>query len=158
MSSQNYEFDVLRVVELARYKKYEITSAGFAALDKIDNIDSLPKKLKNRKPAVQALYAISEKLVNFDYFTPEQRKKLLQEAAMSDAPYKNKNIFSSSNAPVVEEDLEEEFIPQDEPKQNSFDDDSESFGESITDESEDYSDDFDEEETEADDFEEEEAE
>lgn len=50
MSNLNNEFDVLRVVELARIKKYEITSAGFALLDKIDNLDTLPKKLKNRKP------------------------------------------------------------------------------------------------------------
>ena len=39
-TNQNNEFDVLKVVELARLKKYEITSAGFAVLDKIDRINS----------------------------------------------------------------------------------------------------------------------
>jgi hypothetical protein len=35
---------------------------------------------------------------------------------MSDAPYKFKGLFNNANAPVAEEDMEEEFIPEDEPK------------------------------------------
>ena len=49
---------------------------------------------------------------------------------MSDAPYKFKGLFNNANAPVAEEDMEEEFIPEDEPKpvsaasddDNEFDD------------------------------------
>ncbi|MDX1958942.1 MAG: DNA primase [Leptospiraceae bacterium] len=114
MSSNNShqaDFDILKVVELARTKKYEITSAGFAALDKIDKIN-FPKKMKTRKPAVQALFALTENLVKFDYFSIDEKKKLLQEAGLSDAPYTKgfKNLFPSS-APVAEE-AEEEEIPE----------------------------------------------
>jgi hypothetical protein len=115
-TNQNNEFDVLKVVELARYKKYEITSAGFAVLDKIDRINSMPKKMKTRKPAVQALHALSDGLVKYDYFSIEERRKLMQEAGMSDAPYKQRGLFNNANAPMAEEDLEEEYIPEDEPK------------------------------------------
>ena len=118
-SNQNHEFDVLKVVELARQNKYEITSAGFAALDKIEKINTLPKKMRTRKPAVQALFAISEGLVKYDYFSPEQRRKLMQEAGMSDAPFK---FAHNTNAPVAEEDMEEEDLPQEEPKVNSSSD------------------------------------
>lgn len=142
-TNQNHEFDVLRVVELARHKKYEITSAGFAALDKIDKINNLPKKMKIRKPAVQALFAISEGLVKYDYFTPEQRRKLMQEAGMSNAPYKQ---VHNANAPVAEEDMEEEYIPEDEPKIVSNAGEEGEFEETMEEESDYEEDDFDEEE------------
>jgi len=140
-SNQNNEFDVLKVVELARHKKYEITSAGFAALDKIDKINSLPKKMRTRKPAVQALHAIAEGLVKYDYFTPEERRRLLQEAGMSDAPYRNSGV---ANAPVAEEDFEEEYIPEDEPKASSASDEEGEFDE-MDDDSDYEDDDFEEE-------------
>jgi hypothetical protein len=110
-NNQQSDFDILKVIDIARTKKYEITSAGFAALDKIDKI-SFSKKMKIRKPAVQALYAITENLIQYEYFSPEERKKYVQEANMSDAPYSKgfKNLFPSS-APVAEEAMEEE-IPE----------------------------------------------
>lgn len=119
MSNNNKEeFDISKVIELARVKKYEATVAGFAALDKIEKIN-IPKKLKTRKAAVQALYALSEGLIKYDYFTAEQRQKLDAEARKSDAPYKTSHSIPSA-APVVEEDLEEENIPEDEPKTDFF--------------------------------------
>lgn len=136
-SSHNHEFDVLKVVELARQNKYEITSAGFAALDKIDKINTLPKKMRIRKPAVQALFAISEGLVKYDYFSQDERRKLLQESGMSDAPFKS---VHNTSAPVAEEDLEEEDIPQEEPKINSSSEEDGDFEDSMDDES-DYDDD-----------------
>ena len=40
---------------------------------------------------------------------------------MSDAPYKGfKGLFSNSAAPVVEEDIEEDFIPQEEEAKHEF--------------------------------------
>ncbi|MBK8396460.1 MAG: DNA primase [Leptospiraceae bacterium] len=118
MSTQ--EFEIGKLIELARHKKYELTSAGFAALDKIERI-AVPKKLKTRKIAVQALHALSEGLVQYGYFSPEERKKLQAEANMSDAPYKGfKGLFSNSAAPVVEEDIEEDFIPQEEEAKHDF--------------------------------------
>ncbi|HMV42181.1 MAG TPA: DNA primase [Leptospiraceae bacterium] len=118
MSTQ--EFEIHKLIELARTKKYELAVAGFAALDKIDRVP-VPKKLKTRKIAVQALYALSDGLVKYDYFTAEQRKKLQAEANMSDAPYKGfKGLFSNSAAPVVEEDIEEDYIPQEEEAKHDF--------------------------------------
>ena len=114
------EFEIGKLIELARHKKYELTSAGFAALDKIERI-AVPKKLKTRKIAVQALHALSDGLVQYGYFSPEERKKLQAEANMSDAPYKGfKGLFSNSAAPVVEEDIEEDFIPQEEEAKHEF--------------------------------------
>ncbi len=117
--SSHQEFDILKLVELTRSNKYEMTAVGFAALDKIDKID-IPKKMKSRKFAVQALHAISEKMVQFGYFTAEERKKLQDEANLSDSPYKKdfNNVFAKSNsaAPVIEEVTEEEDIPEEEAK------------------------------------------
>lgn len=118
MSAQ--EFEIGKLIELARKKKYELTSAGFAALDKIERI-AIPKKLKTRKIAVQALYALSEDLIKYGYFSPEERKKMQAEVNMSDAPYKGfKGLFSNSAAPIVEEDTEEDFIPQEEDAKHDF--------------------------------------
>ena len=111
MSTQ--EFEIGKLIELARHKKYELTSAGFAALDKIERI-AVPKKLKTRKIAVQALYALSDGMVKYGYFSPEERKKLQAEANMSDAPYKGgfKGLFSNSAAPVVEQDTPQPVRPR----------------------------------------------
>jgi hypothetical protein len=141
-NNQNQDFDVLKVVELARTKKYEVTSAGFAALDKIDKIN-FPKKMKSRKPAVQALFALSEGMIKFDYFTPEQKKKLLHEANLSDAPYKGfKSLFSNSAAPLAEEGEEEE-IPEEAPRPPVLTLDDDEFGDSAEEEFEDDEDDDD---------------
>jgi hypothetical protein len=136
MSSNNHQsdFDILKVIELARTKKYEVTSAGFAALDKIDKIN-FPKKMKTRKPAVQALFAITEEMVKYDYFSQDERKKLMQESGLSDAPYTKgfKSLFPST-APIAEE-AEEEEIPEEtaipvaasSSDDDEFDDDSNDF-------------------------------
>ena len=109
--STNQEFEISKLIELARFKKYEMSCAGFAALDKIDKLP-VSQKLKTRKIAVQALSVLSDNLVKYDYFSLEERKKLQQEAGMSDAPYKGfKNLFT---APKAEEDLDEDYIPQEE--------------------------------------------
>ncbi len=126
MSNNKEDFDVLKVVELARFKKYELTAAGFAVLDKIDKIPNIPKKLKSRKVAIQAMYVLSEGLVKYDYFTPEQRKELLKQASMSDTPYKKaERLFSKSSSPLVVDDSEEEEIIEEEKKPSFKDGDDE---------------------------------
>jgi hypothetical protein len=142
MSNNNKEeFDILKVVELARYKKYEMASVGFAILDKIDKIAAIPKKMKARKVAVQALYVLSEGLVKFDYFTPEQRRKLMQEAKMSDTPFHGPKGLFVSSAPVTKEELEEEYIPDEEEIKSSS-----AYQEEDYDEDEDYEEDYEDEE------------
>ncbi len=148
MSTQ--EFEIGKLIELARHKKYELTSAGFAALDKIERI-AVPKKLKTRKIAVQALYALSDGLVQYGYFSADERKKLHAEANMSDAPYKGfKGLFSNSAAPVVEEDIEEDFIPQEEEAKHDFVADGEEIESALSDEDEDEDDEDEEDEDEDD--------
>lgn len=156
------DFNVFRVIELARYKKYEITVAGFNVLDKIDRID-VPKKLKTRKVAVQALYALSENLVKYDYISLEEKKKLLQEINYQQSPRgKFRNIFSQ-DAPAIEESNEEENIPEEEPPVNTETRDSgdDEFGGGYEDDDyeeedeDDDEDDFEDEEEEEEDFEDE---
>jgi hypothetical protein len=126
MSNSKDDFDILKVVELARFKKYEITAAGFAVLDKIDKIPNIPKKMKSHKVAVQAMYVLSEGLIKYGYFTPEQRRQLLQEANMSDTPYKRaQNLFKTPSPQFVVDDSEEEELPEEKPSyiQSEGDDD-----------------------------------
>lgn len=140
MSNNKEEFDILKVVELARFKKYEITAAGFAVLDKIDKIPNIPKKLKSRKVAIQAMYVLSEGLVKYGYFTPEDRKKLLKEANMSDTPYKKaQELFAKPTPQLVVDDSEEEEIPEEEKKPSLRGEDDDEF---------DYDEDYDEDEDE----------
>ncbi|MCB1157274.1 MAG: DNA primase [Leptospiraceae bacterium] len=115
-NQHNQDFDILRVIELARDHKYEVTVAGFEVLDKIDKID-IPKGLKPKKVAVQALYALSEKMVQYDYFTSEQRKQLAEVKKKQEQknPEFN-NLFAKSSAPEIEEsDSDEEEILEEEP-------------------------------------------
>ncbi|MBK6606273.1 MAG: DNA primase [Leptospiraceae bacterium] len=149
MSTQ--EFEIGKLIELARHKKYELTSAGFAALDKIERI-AIPKKLKTRKIAVQALHALSDGLVQYGYFSAEERKKLHAEAHMSDAPYKGfKGLFSNSAAPVVEEDIEEDFIPQEEEAKHDYVADGEELDSALSEEEEDEDEEEEDDEDEDDD-------
>jgi hypothetical protein len=145
--SVNQEFDISKLIELVRVSKYEMTSAGFAALDKIDRLP-VPQKLKNRKIAVQALSVLSEGSIQYGYFSAEERKKLQIETGMSDAPYRGfKNLFT---APKVEEDLQEDYIPQEEEAKTDFEvnEDGEIVSSAIIDDEED---DFEDDEVEAED-------
>lgn len=121
--SQNQDFQISKLIELARTNKYEMSCAGFAALDKIDKLP-VNQKYKTRKNAVQALIALSDGLIKFDYFSLEERKKLQIESGMSDAPFRNggRNLFT---APKVVEDLEEDYIPQEEENEYFMNEDGE---------------------------------
>ena len=136
-SNSQEEFDIVKLIELSRYKKYETTVAGFGALDKIDKLD-IPKKLKTRKIAVQALHALSENLIQYDYISAEEKQQVEEKTSDTDENKKNLDALFSSPAPVAEEDTEEDELPLDEEKSQA-DDDSE-FSDDFDDDAEDEED------------------
>ena len=120
MINKKEDFDLLNLIEHVKTLKYEKTVVGFAVLDKLDKMQ-IPRKLKSRKPAVQAMYAITNNLIKYAYFTQEEKEKLDMEAAKSDAPYKKfTGLFNDTSAPQIEEDTEEEFIPEEEAKAPNY--------------------------------------
>ncbi|MCB1192718.1 MAG: hypothetical protein H7A23_06795 [Leptospiraceae bacterium] len=144
------EFDIQKLIGLVRKNKFEVTVAGFAVLDKLDKID-VSKKIKSRKSAVQTLYVLSENQVKYDYISREQRKKLQEEAQENG---KAREGFDGLFAPPIEEDSEEEFIPEEEKKSERTRSSSASdFGDEDSNDFEDEEDDFEDEEN---DFEDEE--
>ncbi|MCW7502950.1 DNA primase [Leptospira paudalimensis] len=146
--SHKEDFDIVSLIELCREKKYETCVAGFSAIDKIEKI-TLPKKLKNRKLTVQALYALTNDLVQWKYLSSEE-KALLQ--AEKDKLAGVTSTSGTSFAPHAEEDIEEDFIPEEEAKKPEFEDGYEDeFGddseeEEEDDEDDDFDDDSDDEE------------
>lgn len=71
------EFEITDLLRISDKDKYATTVAAFEIIDMMEMI-SIPKKLANRKPAVKALYALSDDLVKFDYISDEQRDALLE--------------------------------------------------------------------------------
>lgn len=155
--NQNSEFDIVTLIELAKRNKYEKAVAGFHTLDRIERLE-LPKKIKSRKLAVQAMFALASEEVQYQYFTKEERIKLDQEANLSNESYSKFNgLFEAPQAPIAEEDTEEDFIPEEAPRpildgdeedEDSLDDDDE---EEDDDEEDDDEDDEEEEDNEEED-------
>lgn len=140
--SHKEDFDIVSLIELCREKKYETCVAGFSTIDKIDKI-TLPKKLKNRKLTVQALYALTNDMVQWKYLSSEE-KALLQ--AEKDKLAGVTSTAGTSFAPHAEEDIEEDFIPEEEARKPELEDGFEDeFGDDSEDdeEEEDDDDDFD---------------
>ncbi|TGK81322.1 DNA primase [Leptospira noumeaensis] len=139
--SHKEDFDIVSLIELCREKKYETCVAGFSTIDKIDKI-TLPKKLKNRKLTVQALYALTNDMVQWKYLSSEE-KALLQ--AEKDKLAGVTSTAGTSFAPHAEEDIEEDFIPEEEARKPELEDGFEDeFGDdSDDDEDEEEDDDFD---------------
>ncbi|MBM9502139.1 DNA primase [Leptospira sp. 201903071] len=116
MNQLNPEFDIVTLIELAKRNKYEKAVAGFHTLDRIERLE-LPKKIKARKLAVQAMYALSSEEVQYGYFSKEERIVLDQEANITNASYSKFNgLFEAPQAPIAEEDTEEDFIPEEAPR------------------------------------------
>lgn len=162
--NQNSEFDIVTLIELAKRNKYERAVAGFHTLDRIERLE-LPKKIKARKLAVQAMFALASEEVQYQYFTREERIQLDQEANINNASYSKFNgLFEAPQAPIAEEDTEEDFIPEEAPRpildgdedEDSLDSDDDEDEED--DEDEDDEDDEDDDELEDDEDEEEEEE
>ncbi|WP_061209533.1 hypothetical protein [Leptospira borgpetersenii] len=162
--NQNSEFDIVTLIELAKRNKYEKAVAGFHTLDRIERLE-LPKKIKSRKLAVQAMFALASEEVQYQYFTKEERIKLDQEANLSNESYSKFNgLFEAPQAPIAEEDTEEDFIPEEAPRpildgdeedEDSLDDDEEDDDEEDDDEEDDDEEDDDEDDEEEEDNEEE---
>ncbi len=141
MSQPNKEdFDIVSLIELCREKKYETCVAGFGAIDKIDKI-TLPKKLKNRKLTVQALYALTNNSIQWKYLSKEERDKIQEE---KDKIAGVSSTQGTSFAPHAEEDIDEDFIPEEEArKPESLDEDGfeDEFGDEAEEEEEEDDDD-----------------
>ncbi|OOV49206.1 DNA primase [Leptospira kirschneri serovar Grippotyphosa] len=114
--NQNSEFDIVTLIELAKRNKYERAVAGFHTLDRIERLE-LPKKIKARKLAVQAMFALANEEVQYQYFTKEERIQLDKEANLTNESYSKFNgLFEAPQAPIAEEDTEEDFIPEEAPR------------------------------------------
>lgn len=105
------DFDITRLLDLTRESKYATTVAAFEAIDLLEQIN-VPRKYRSRKPAIQALYALSDGLIRYDYISDEQRTALDEELKSSKARLALNNMFKSADsiAPAVAEeegDLEE---------------------------------------------------
>ncbi|MCR1792593.1 DNA primase [Leptospira sp. WS58.C1] len=148
--NQNSEFDIVTLIELAKKNKYERAVAGFQILDRIDRLE-LPKKIKGRKLAVQAMFALANEEVQYKYVTKEERATIEAEAQGNGATYSQFNgLFEAPQAPIAEEDMEEDFIPEEAAKPLMDMEDGEE-GESYDEEEDDSDDDEDEEEEDDDD-------
>lgn len=114
--NQNSEFDIVTLIELAKRNKYERAVAGFHTLDRIERVE-LPKKIKARKLAVQAMFALASEEIQYQYFTKEERIQLDREANLTNESYSKFNgLFEAPQAPIAEEDTEEDFIPEEAPR------------------------------------------
>ncbi len=60
------DIEIAKILYLARTKKYEVTCATFDTVDHIFKID-LPRSLKSRKLAVQALSLIADGIIKYGY-------------------------------------------------------------------------------------------
>ncbi|WP_000207446.1 hypothetical protein [Leptospira interrogans] len=142
--NQNSEFDIVTLIELAKRNKYERAVAGFHTLDRIERLE-LPKKIKARKLAVQAMFALASEEVQYQYFTKEERIQLDREANLTNESYSKFNgLFEAPQAPIAEEDTEEDFIPEEAPRpilDGEDDEDEDSLDEDDDDEDEDEDDD-----------------
>lgn len=110
----NNNFDIVKLIELAKHKKYETTLAGFSVIDKLERVP-IPKKLKSRKISVQALYALSEGLVQYKYLSKEEKETIAEEIAKRNPNHssRNHNLFAPSTAPLSSEESEEDELPSD---------------------------------------------
>ncbi|EKO61130.1 hypothetical protein LEP1GSC082_2980 [Leptospira kirschneri str. H2] len=119
----------------------------------------MPKKIKARKLAVQAMFALANEEVQYQYFTKEERIQLDREANLTNESYSKFNgLFEAPQAPIAEEDTEEDFIPEEAPRpildgedeEDSLDEEEDDDDDDEDDDNEDEDeDDFDEDEEES---------
>lgn len=60
------DIEIAKILYLAKNQKYEVTCATFDAVDHIFKLD-IPRNLKGRKPAVQALTLMADGGVKYGY-------------------------------------------------------------------------------------------
>lgn len=112
--THNQDFDIVKLIELARHNKYQTTVAGFAVIDKLERVN-IPKKLKNRKISVQALYALSEGLVQQKFLSTDEKAMIAEELAKRNSHHSSDHqaIFAPTAAPLSSEESEEDELPSD---------------------------------------------
>ena len=139
MAKEPREFEISKLLQITRTDKYATAVAAFEVIDQAERLD-LPRKWKNRKPAVQAMMALSDEMVRFGFIADEERQKLREELQEEDNEVMD---VLTSAAPVTdesEEDLDE--IGETEPV-DVLGADSEDSDESDEDEDEDEDEDLD---------------
>ena len=144
MSKEPKDFEITRLLELTGGEKYAATVAAFEIIEKLDQLE-IPKKYLNRKPSIQAMAALTETVIRFDYIDDETREKVETELRES---RKSKSALDEvfSSAPVSddsEEDLDEiiDMEPQDQFLDDSADEDDDGDDDQDDDEDEDQDED-----------------
>ena len=75
------ELEISKVLNLAKIKKYEVACASFDLIDHIFKIE-IPRSMKTRKLAVQAMSLLVDGNVQYGYDLPSQRAaKVAKEKA-----------------------------------------------------------------------------
>lgn len=98
------------------------------------------------------MFALATEEVQYAYFTKEERIQLDQEANITNASYSKFNgLFEAPQAPIAEEDTEEDFIPEEAPRPILDGDEDEDGLDSDDDEDEDEDEEEDEDDDEDDD-------
>ena len=75
------EFSVENVLELTNEGKYATVVSGFEFIDFSRSIE-LPKRMRKRKEAVKAMYALNNGIVKWDYASEEMREALREELGL----------------------------------------------------------------------------
>ncbi|MBL8019198.1 MAG: DNA primase [Leptospirales bacterium] len=117
MSRDPKEFEISKLLSLANKEKYATTVAAFEVIDKLEQIE-IPKKYTNRKPAVKAMIALSDGIVQYDYIEDSVRQALEEELHGPEAAIGQPAELVRARVPVVEEsdeDLAAEDIGEIEP-------------------------------------------
>lgn len=77
------DMEISKVLYLARNKKYEVAVAAFDAVDHIYKVD-VPRSLRSRKLAVQAMSLISDSQLKYGYDNPEGTEGVADSASSSE--------------------------------------------------------------------------
>ena len=108
------EFEISKLLQITKGNKYEACVAAFEVIGNLERLD-IPRKYHTRKHAVQAMVALSEGIIKYDYIDDETRAKLEEELhgeSKARAQSALDAVFSTpmGAAPMVsdsEEDLDE---------------------------------------------------
>ena len=73
------EIEIGKVLGLSKTKKYEVTCASFDLIDHIFKVE-VPRSMKKRKLAVQAMTLLSDGHVKYGYDTPGNVKKIATDS------------------------------------------------------------------------------
>ncbi|RME93209.1 MAG: hypothetical protein D6767_01490 [Candidatus Hydrogenedentota bacterium] len=72
------EIEISKVIHLAEGNKYEKSCATFDLVDHIYKVD-MPKSLRGRKPAVQAMTLLAEGIIKYGYEDSSEKSSSEEE-------------------------------------------------------------------------------